>query len=119
MMIGDEVYKKIEFGMAGGQNVPPLPGRIVYIHPDRRFYSVEFIFPWNGGERRFRESYPLRNRIIAPRCDCLPEVIDERERRAHRPAAGGEKTKHPRGAVAQARKPAHPGGYLPPIKRKK
>ena len=63
MKIGDIVCKPIEFGMAGGQNVPPQKGRIVYIHPDRWFYTVEFIFPWSGGERRFRESYPLKNRI--------------------------------------------------------
>ena len=106
MNIGETVYKKCEFGMAGGQNVPPLPGRIVYIHPDRRFYSVEFIFPWNGGERRFRESYPLRNRITAASDRVTPETISDRPT-------------HPRGAVAQARKPAYPGGYLPPIKRKK
>lgn len=103
MKIGDIVWKPIEFGMAGGQNVPPQKGRIVYIHPERWFFTVEFTYPWNGAERRFRESYPLKNRITAPNSANPPET-------------------HPGGAVAQARKPAHPGGYLlpaKPVRRKK
>ncbi len=30
-----------------------LPCRVVYVHPQRRYYTVEFSF----GHRRFRESY--------------------------------------------------------------
>ena len=33
-----------------------LPCRVVYVHPQRRYYTVEFTF---GRGRRFRESYFL------------------------------------------------------------
>ena len=40
----------------GACNIGTLPCRVVYIHPKRRYYTVEFTF---GRGRRFRESYFL------------------------------------------------------------
>lgn len=106
MKIGDEVYKKIEFGMESGANVPPQRGIVTYIHPKRRFYRVEFSFPWGGEVRRFSQCYPLRNRITAVAADVKPEPLSERP-------------KHPRGAVDQISKPAEQGAYFPVKKQKR
>lgn len=38
----------------GSKYLGTLPCRVVYIHPEKRFYTVEFTFERN---RRFRESY--------------------------------------------------------------
>lgn len=106
MKIGDIVWKKPEFGASGGQkSVPPQEARVVYIHPQRRFYSVEFTFTRGGVTRSFRQSYPLRNRILASTGDVRPETLSERP-------------KHPRGAVDQISKPAEQGAYFP-VKRQK
>lgn len=106
MKIGDEVYKKIEFGMESGANVPPQRGIVTYIHPKRRFYRVEFSFPWGGAVRRFSQCYPLRNRITALTGDVKPEPLSD-------------KPKHPRGAVDQILKPAEQGAYFPVKKQKR
>ena len=99
MTVGDIVYKRPEFGAAKGQqSVPPLEARVVYIHPQRRFYSVEFTFTRGGVTRSFRQAYPLRNRITASTGDVRPETLSD-------------KPKHPRGAVDQISKPAEQGAY--------
>ena len=107
MTVGDIVYKRPEFGAAKGQqSVPPLEARVVYIHPQRRFYSVEFTFTRGGVTRFFRQAYPLRNRITASTGDVRPETLSERPR-------------HPRGAVDQSSKPVEQGAYLKKQKRGK
>ena len=106
MKIGDEVYKKIEFGMESGTNVPPQRGIVTYIHPKRRFYRVKFSFPWGGEVRRFSQCYPLRNRITASTSDVRPEPLSERP-------------KHPRGAVDQISRPVEQGAYFPVKKQRR
>lgn len=106
MTVGDIVWKRPEFGAAKGQqSVPPQEARVVYIHPQRRFYSVEFTFTRGGVTRSFRQAYPLRNRITASTGDVRPETLSERP-------------KHPRGAVDQISKPAEQGAYFP-VKRQR
>lgn len=79
MTVGDIVWKRPEFGAAKGQqSVPPQEARVVYIHPQRRFYSVEFTFTRGGVTRSFRQAYPLRNRITASTGDVRPETLSER-----------------------------------------
>lgn len=59
--VGDRVRRKIEYGMEGGICLPPETGTVVYVHPQGRFYTVEYTFPGKepGTVRKFRESYPL------------------------------------------------------------
>lgn len=57
--LGDRVRRKVSYGGEGGSSLPPEEGTVVYIHPEGRFYSVEFTFRSPYGVRRFRESYPL------------------------------------------------------------
>lgn len=40
--------------LEGAWYLGTLPCRVVYVHPEKRFYTVEFTFERN---RRFRESY--------------------------------------------------------------
>ena len=70
--IGDRVKARIHYGMEGGTQLPMETGTVVYIHPEGRFYTLEFSFPdRHGGTQRFRESY-----IMAP----PPErLVTERE----------------------------------------
>ncbi len=42
----------------------PVECRVAYIHPERRFYTVEFFFPLTGW--RFRESYYVEDRAHGP-----------------------------------------------------
>lgn len=107
MTVGDIVWKRPEFGAAKGQqSVPPQEARVVYIHPQRRFYSVKFTFTRGGVTRSFRQAYPLRNRITASTADVKPETLSEKPR-------------HPRGAVDQISKPAEQGAYFPVKKQKR
>lgn len=62
MKVGDKVKRKIYYGAEYGGNLPPEEGIVVFIHPQRRFYTLEFTFPLG----KIRESYPLRNRITQP-----------------------------------------------------
>ena len=106
MTVGDIVWKRPEFGAAKGQqSVPPQEARVVYIHPQRRFYSVEFTFTRGGVTRSFRQAYPLRNRITASTGDVRPETLSDKPR-------------HPRGAVDQISKPVEQGGVFPREKAK-
>jgi len=60
--IGDKVRRRISYGMNGGTILPPETGEVVYIHPEGRFYTVEFTFAGRWGVRRFRESYISEDR---------------------------------------------------------
>ena len=55
--VGDTVKRRIAYGMNGGTLLPAERGTVVYVHPEGRFYTVEFTFPSPWGVRRFRESY--------------------------------------------------------------
>nr|DAI07149.1 MAG TPA: hypothetical protein [Caudoviricetes sp.] len=53
MQVGDRVCRAPTCGERGPA-LPPTRGRILYIHPERRYYTVEFYMPRG---RKFRESY--------------------------------------------------------------
>ena len=54
MLIGDTVYLHPSQSPPGAGH----PGTVVYIHPERRYYVVEFRFPYIPGVvRAFRESF--------------------------------------------------------------
>ena len=58
LKVGDRVRCKVHYGMEGGGRLPAEEGTVVYVHPQGRFYTVEFIFPQKDGRvERFRESY--------------------------------------------------------------
>lgn len=60
MKVGDKIgHLKPTYGEGPRQDLPAYPGRIVYIHPQRRFYTVEFELPKNY---HFRESFYFPNR---------------------------------------------------------
>lgn len=59
LAVGSTLPAKVEYGMDGGSLLPPEHGRVVYVHPARRFIVVEFSFPCGT----FRESYALRAQI--------------------------------------------------------
>lgn len=60
--VGDRVRRHIEYGMEGGGLLPMEEGVVVYVHPEGRFYTVEFTFPgkWPWERRRFREAYIMK-----------------------------------------------------------
>jgi hypothetical protein len=61
--IGDRVRRRISYGMNGGSFLPPETGTVVYVHPEGRFYSVEYTFEGRDGHvRKFRESYITEDR---------------------------------------------------------
>ena len=56
--VGDRVRRRVEYGMEGGTLLPAEEGTVVYVHPQGRFYTVEFTFTARDGRvERFRESY--------------------------------------------------------------
>lgn len=79
--IGDTVKRRIAYGMNGGTMLPPETGTVVYIHPEGRFYTVEFTFPSRWGVRKFRESYLAErtgvNRTLFTRGPYLPKGPDD------------------------------------------
>ena len=61
--IGDRVRRRIEYGMSGGTLLPRETGTVVYVHPEGRFYRVEYTFEGRDGRvRKFRESYICEDR---------------------------------------------------------
>ena len=59
--LGDRIRAKISYG-DGGSLLPAEEGTVVYVHPEGRFYTLEFSFPDRyGGVQKFREAY-----IMAP-----------------------------------------------------
>ena len=56
--LGDRIRQRIHYGMNGGTMLPSEEGTVVYIHPEGRFYTLEFTFPNRWGRvQKFRESY--------------------------------------------------------------
>ena len=63
--VGDKVERRVSYGK-GFTETPPQPGTVVYVHPEGRWYTVEFVV-WRRGERRaFRESYPQKYKPTCP-----------------------------------------------------
>ena len=56
--LGDRIRAKINYG-DGGSLLPAEEGTVVYIHPEGRFYTLEFAFDGPYGVRKFREAYLL------------------------------------------------------------
>lgn len=66
MMLGDEFVEIPTLYCEDGRRcVIPMPSRVVYIHPQRRFYTVEFRSPVTG--ETFRESFYFADRRHEPR----------------------------------------------------
>ena len=64
MKLGDQITARPLFGGATGESVgKPQKGVVVYIHPQKRFYTLEFKSPVTG--ERFRESYYFADRLTA------------------------------------------------------
>lgn len=66
MKIGDKLRLIPSERLSDDRIYTPLPCTVVYIHPERRFYTVEFKSEVTCGS--FRESFPYPDR---------PEVIRE------------------------------------------
>ena len=68
--LGDRIRARISYGMEGGGTLPTEEGTVVYIHPEGRFFTLEFTFPNRyGGVQKFREAYimdPPPERIAPP-----------------------------------------------------
>lgn len=62
LQVGDSVKARIYYGMSGGSTLPPEEGTVIYVHPERRYFVLEFRFR----DGSFRESFPLRNAVTAP-----------------------------------------------------
>lgn len=58
MKIGDKVIVKPAYDGCNGQ---PVEAKVVYIHPERRYYIAEFIGP-APNFLRFRETFPYQYR---------------------------------------------------------
>ena len=66
MMIGDEFVEIPTYSCEDpGRGAVPMLSRVVYIHPQRRFYTVEFRSPVTG--ETFRESFYFADRRHKPR----------------------------------------------------
>lgn len=66
--VGDRVKRRVEYGMEGGTTLPAREGTVVYVHPEGRFYTVEFTCDYGGQTRKFREAYilPPEERAVSP-----------------------------------------------------
>lgn len=58
MKVGDLVSKQTMAGYGAGHKLVIVPGTCVYIHPERRYYTLEFNLP--GG--KIREDYNFQHR---------------------------------------------------------
>lgn len=57
--LGDKLWGRVEYGMSGGSMLPMELGTVVYVHPEGRFFTLEFRFEKGA----FRQSYPIKGRI--------------------------------------------------------
>jgi len=65
IQLGDTLSLKPS--VEGGENIGPRPGRVVYIHPEGRYYVAEFEFARGDRRARFREAYFMqRSRTREP-----------------------------------------------------
>lgn len=55
----DWITAQVNYGMEGGLRLPPERGRVIYIHPEGRFFTAEFFFECGS----FRESFILDRQI--------------------------------------------------------
>lgn len=64
MKLGDRLVAAPTFATSYGNNTaPPIEGETVYIHPEGRFYTLEFKSQVTG--ESFRESYYFADRLTA------------------------------------------------------
>lgn len=88
--LGDRIRAKISYGDGGGL-LPAEEGVVVYVHPEGRFYTLEFSFPDRyGGVRKFREAYimaPPPERL-APATPINPHLWGSHYKRESREALG-------------------------------
>lgn len=71
----------------GSHKAPLREGKVVYTHPEGRFYTLEFKSPVTG--EHFRESYYFADRLTAeerkaPYADYMGNVVAQRLLRALR-----------------------------------
>lgn len=88
MQIGDTMF--LHPSQSTGGKVYPCT--VVYIHPKRRFFTVEFSFERNDGVKQsFRESFFFSDRAGDP--DYHGQVSDEERKRRDRVAHYKKKRK--------------------------
>ncbi|MEG1758534.1 MAG: hypothetical protein RR235_08785 [Oscillospiraceae bacterium] len=66
MKLGDTVSRVPHFGHDSAHNPDKpktIPGIVVYVHPQRRYYTVEFSF---RKDHKFRESYYFQRGAATP-----------------------------------------------------
>lgn len=63
--LGEIVMRPVYYGQ-GFAPTAPEPGKVVYIHPEGRWYTVEFTYWRNGRRETFRESYHLKYKPTCP-----------------------------------------------------
>lgn len=63
--VGDRVERRVSYGQ-GFTETDPQPGTVVYVHPEGRWYTVEFTYWRDGKLRTFRESYPQKSKPTSP-----------------------------------------------------
>ena len=81
MQIGDVIYLHPSTSTGG----KVYPGKVVYIHPKRRFYVAEFSFTrMDGVVQSFRESFFFQDRAGDP--NYRGQVSDEERKRRDRVA---------------------------------
>lgn len=66
IQIGDKLRRRPS--IEGGCFLGEQPCRVVYVHPEKRYYTVEFNFELGERSGSFREAYPMeRSRAEVPR----------------------------------------------------
>ena len=88
MNIGDELIMRPSiFTKDDGTRGKTLPCRVVYIHPQRRFFTVEFRSEITG--LTFRESFPCSDRAEIIREKPKAEIVPHRHLSPGRLKPGG------------------------------
>lgn len=75
--LGDRMKARVHYGMEGGSTLPAEEGTVVYIHPEGRFFTLEFSFPdRHGGVQKFREAYIMDPppEMLAQRPEAFPRL---------------------------------------------
>lgn len=64
--VGDKVKEiPVSFRTGHAPLIPP-EGTVIYVHPEGRYCTVEYVYLWDGERRAFRESYPLKTKPTCP-----------------------------------------------------